>query len=161
LPRFEGVDQALLLEEIKLGCTLGMLMCLDRPHRLAYILGDIMELEGPEAAAILEVSPTIFRKRLSRARSSLVAFMRRKCGLFDPQNQCRCRRRVAKAMELGRLNPHRFLFADSVEEARRFPEVLVTIRRLEKTRRAVALYRSHTAYEAPLDIGNIVKTILK
>jgi hypothetical protein len=138
-----------------------MLMCLDRPHRFAHILGDIRELEGPEAAAILEVSPTVFRKRLSRARSSLVAFMRRKCGLFDPQNQCRCRRRVAKAMELGRLNPHRFLFADNVDEARRFPEVLVTIRRRERTRRAVALYRSHAAYEAPLDIDNIVETILK
>ena len=33
-------DMPLLLEEVKIGCTLGMLTCLDRPHRLAYILGD-------------------------------------------------------------------------------------------------------------------------
>lgn len=161
LPRFEGVVQSLLLEEIKLGCTLGMLMCLDRPHRFAYILGEILELEGPEAAAILDVSATVFRKRLSRARSSVVAFMRRRCGLFDPQNQCRCRRRVHRAIELGRLDPNRFLFADNSEEAKRFPEVLVTIRRLEKTQRAVALYRSHPEYESSLEITNIIKRTLK
>jgi RNA polymerase sigma factor (sigma-70 family) len=159
-PRFEGVDQALLLEEIKLGCTLGMLTCLDRPHRLAYILGEILEVEGPDAAAILEISPTVFRKRLSRARSLLVEFMRRKCGLFDPHNPCRCRRRIARARELGRLTPHQLLFAENADEARRFPEVLVTIRKLESTRRAAALYRSHPGYKSSIDIGNMLKTIL-
>src|SRR5258708_5408305 len=39
-------DDAVLVEEIKVGCTLGMLMCLDRAHRLAYILGEILELDG-------------------------------------------------------------------------------------------------------------------
>jgi len=28
-------ERSLLTEEVKLGCTLGMLQCLDRPHRLA------------------------------------------------------------------------------------------------------------------------------
>src|SRR5262249_52910848 len=31
-------EDVILLEEIRIGCTLGMLLCLDRPHRLAYIL---------------------------------------------------------------------------------------------------------------------------
>ena len=31
-------DQALLEEEVKIGCTHGMLLCLDRDHRVAYIL---------------------------------------------------------------------------------------------------------------------------
>jgi hypothetical protein len=37
-------ERSLLIEEVKLGCTLGMLQCLDRPHRLAYVLGEILEL---------------------------------------------------------------------------------------------------------------------
>ncbi len=65
------------------------------------------------------------------------------------------------AIELGRLDPNRLLFADNAEEARRFPEVLVTIRTLENTQRAVALFRSHPAYQGSLDIGNIIKRILK
>lgn len=73
-------DDAVLLEEIKIGCTLGMLLCLDRPHRLAYILGDILELGHVEAAAALSISAAAYRKRLSRARAELVAFLRAKCG---------------------------------------------------------------------------------
>jgi hypothetical protein len=42
-----AADESLLLEEVKLGCTLGMLLCLDRDHRLAYILGEMLELDGP------------------------------------------------------------------------------------------------------------------
>src|SRR5215813_7606841 len=57
-------DEAVLLEEIRIGCTLGMLLCLDRPHRLAYILGDVMELGHVEAAAALGIRPAAFRKRL-------------------------------------------------------------------------------------------------
>ena len=53
-----------------------LLTCLDRPHRLAYILGEILELEGPEAARILGISAAAFRKRLSRARDAIVMFTR-------------------------------------------------------------------------------------
>ena len=31
---------------------MGMLLCLDRPHRLAYILGEILELDNREAANV-------------------------------------------------------------------------------------------------------------
>src|SRR5262249_32166228 len=77
-------DAALLLEEVKIGCTLGMLTCLDRPHRLAYVLGEILEMEGDEAARVLGIRPAAFRKRLSRAREAVVAFTRAKCGLVSP-----------------------------------------------------------------------------
>src|SRR5438128_128753 len=30
-------DRSLLTEEVKIGCTLGMLQCLDRPQRLVYV----------------------------------------------------------------------------------------------------------------------------
>ena len=57
-------ERSLLIEEVKVGCTFGMLQCLDRPHRLAYVLGEIMEIPGPDAAEVLEISPDLFRKRL-------------------------------------------------------------------------------------------------
>lgn len=137
------IDEALLLEEVKIGCTLAMLMCLDRSHRLAYIMGDIVELDHHEAAEVLEIAPAAYRKRLSRARASITSFMTARCGLVNPANACRCRRRVATAIELGRVDPANVLFATSLESAKRFPEVLVKIRQLEETRRATALYRSH------------------
>lgn len=142
------VDENLLLEEVKIGCTLAMLLCLDRDHRLAYILGEIVELEHHEAAKALEIAPAAFRKRLSRARARITAFMATRCGLVNPTNACRCRRRVATAVALGRVDPAHLLFASSLEQAKQFPQVLTKIRQLEETRRAAALYRSHPEPQA-------------
>jgi len=48
-------ERSLLVEEVRIGCTLGMLQCLDRPYRLAYVFGEILELSGPEAAGALGI----------------------------------------------------------------------------------------------------------
>ncbi len=155
-----GLDEALLLEEVKIGCTQAMLLCLDRPHRLAYILGEILELEGSEAAEVMEISPQAFRKRLSRARAEIVSFMQRKCGLVNPQSGCRCLRRVNRAIQLGRVDPRRLLFASNAQKARDFPQVLSTIRQLEEGQRAVALYRSHPDVTVPKDFVTMIKSLI-
>jgi hypothetical protein len=59
-------EQRLLVEEVKIGCTQGMLLCLDRDHRLAYILWAIFEVTSEEGSDILNITPAAFRKRLSR-----------------------------------------------------------------------------------------------
>ena len=153
-------ETALLLEEVKVGCTLGMLTCLDRPHRLAYILGEILEMEGEEAARVLAIRPAAFRKRLSRARQAIVAFTRAKCGLVSPEHPCRCRRRVGHAVQLGRVDPRRLLFATDAASARRFPEVLAEIRRLEDVRRAAALFRSHPRFAPPADFAAEIRKLV-
>ncbi len=141
--RREDPESIAILEEIKVGCTLAMLSCLDRPHRLAYILGEIAELTDAEGAAALEVTQDAFRKRLSRARRTVSDFMLGHCGLLDPVRSCRCHRRARRAMSSGRVDPQRLMFVPSLAHARRFPEVLEEIRALEATRRAAALLRSH------------------
>lgn len=139
----DEASERMLLEEVKIGCTLAMLQCLDRGHRLAYILGEIMELDHIQGAEVLAVSHAAFRKRLSRARISINSFMQSHCGLTNPANACRCQRRVGTAIALGRVDPLRLLFATSQQQAIRFPQVLAEIRQIEESRRAVALYRSH------------------
>jgi RNA polymerase sigma factor (sigma-70 family) len=47
------VEERLLVEEMKIGCTHGMLLCLDRAQRLAYILGEICEVTSEEGGYIL------------------------------------------------------------------------------------------------------------
>jgi len=137
------VEESLLWEEVRIGCTTAMLLCLDREHRLAYILGEILELDHRTAAAALDVSPNAYRQRLARARAGIVGLMKARCGLAHPGNPCRCRRRVATAIDRGHLDPRRLLFAHSAEQARRFPRVLDEIRRLEELQRAAALQRSN------------------
>ena len=153
-------DHDLLLAEIRIGCTLGMLLCLDRPHRLAYILGEIFELDGAEAAKVLGIATPAFRKRLSRARQAIIAFMAAKCGLADPENRCRCHRRAAAALDSKRADRRRLLFADNAEQAAKFPEVLTAIRNLRNGQRAVAIYRSHPEFAPPAGFASWVRNLV-
>ncbi len=152
-------DQVLLVQEIRVGCTLGMLLCLDRPHRITYILGEILEMSSPEGAAVLGVNQATFRKRLERARTEIVGFMKTRCGLANPENSCRCGRRLKRAIELKRVERENLLFAHDPEDANEFSNVLVNIRKLEETQRAVALFRSHPKYAVP-DFTAAVRNLL-
>jgi RNA polymerase sigma factor (sigma-70 family) len=142
----QGVEAGVLLEEVKLGCTLGMLACLDRAHRLAYILGEILESSDREGAQVLEISEPAFRKRLSRARKVLLDFMRAKCGLVAEAAPCHCGKRVDRAIELKRVDPRGLLFAHGASGAR-FAEVAAEVRRIESARRSAALYRAQPDWE--------------
>ena len=63
-----------LIAEVKRGCTLAMLTCLDREHRLAFVLADVFDLSHREAAGLCDVGEDVHRQRLSRARRALEAF---------------------------------------------------------------------------------------
>jgi RNA polymerase sigma factor (sigma-70 family) len=153
------VDAELLAQELRIGCTLAMLLCLDPPHRMAYILGEIMGLDHRTGAEVLDISPAAFRKRMQRARDGVVGLMSGRCGLFDPANPCRCHKRVPVAIELGRVDPHELVLAGSIEQARRFPRVLEEIRRLDEAERAGALYRAHPEAHPTADLAGFVRRL--
>jgi RNA polymerase sigma factor (sigma-70 family) len=129
-----GVDERLLAEEVMVGCTQGMLLCLDREHRIAYVLGEVLGFPGEEAAEICAIAPAAFRKRVQRARERIQGFMAGHCGLIDAANACRCRRRVGAAIARGRLDPDDLLFARRVDALKQD---------MERFTDAGALFRSH------------------
>ena len=98
-------EEEALAHELRLRCTEAMILSLDREHRLAYLLGDVFNLSGEEAAEVLEIDPATFRKRLSRARRRLHDFVRAWCGVYDAANPCRCRGQIDGAIERGILSP--------------------------------------------------------
>src|SRR2546430_10506506 len=77
----ERPEDALLLKQAKKQCNQALLQCLDGDHRIAFVLGEILEFEDAQAAEILEIKPAAFRKRLSRARAALTAFLAKKCSV--------------------------------------------------------------------------------
>src|SRR5260370_40650813 len=119
------------------GCAGGMVICLDRRHRLAYILGEVLERGEDEAAAILEISPAAFRKRLSRAREQMGAFLRAHCGIANPDDPCRCEKLVPAAIAAGLVDPDRLVLS-------RLPHREADRRHLdvERIRTAAETYRS-------------------
>jgi RNA polymerase sigma factor (sigma-70 family) len=96
-----GPDERALAREVRLSCTQGMLLALDRDQRIAVVLIDILGLDAAEAAEVVEVSHEAMRKRLSRAHQRLEAFMKAKCGVADPDAPCRCERQVAGKRAVG------------------------------------------------------------
>lgn len=106
-----GADVRLLVDEARLGCTSGMLLCLEREQRLVYILGDIFDVTDVVGAELLDMTRENFRQRLARARRDLHNFMNDKCGLIDPANPCRCAKKTQGFIAAGYVDPHKLLFA--------------------------------------------------
>ncbi len=98
-------DAAILEREVQLACTHAMLTCLDREHRIAYILGEIFEVDSEEGGYICEVPAATYRKRLSRARTRVREFLTTNCGLVSPNAPCHCSKRVDVAVQLGQRRP--------------------------------------------------------
>jgi RNA polymerase sigma factor (sigma-70 family) len=154
------VENRLLVEEVKLGCSQGMLLCLDRDHRLAYILGDVFGVTSQEAAEIVGISPVAFRKRLSRARARLHGFMERKCGLVNPANPCRCARRVDHAVSIGRVDPDQLLFATHPERCEPDASTHEVVREMDQLHSAADLLRGHPDYAAPGKATEVIRGLL-
>lgn len=104
-------EQLLLVNEARISCTLGMLLCLDREQRLVFLLGEILETSDALGAELLRISRENFRQRLSRAREQLGSFMRGRCGLIDRDNPCRCSRKTAAFIKDNIVDPSRIQFA--------------------------------------------------
>src|SRR5439155_26275768 len=105
------VDVRLLVDEARISCTAGMLLCLDREQRLTYILGEIFEVSDTIGAELLEISRENFRQRLARARRDLHSFMNDKCGLVNSANPCRCAKKTRGFVQAGYVDPENLLFA--------------------------------------------------
>jgi RNA polymerase sigma factor (sigma-70 family) len=99
----ERPEDAILHRQLKMLCSRALLQCLDGDHRIAFILGEILELSSQEAAEILEIEPATLRKRLSRARAQLAAFLGQHCGVVNRDAPCACHRRLDRAISLGRI----------------------------------------------------------
>jgi RNA polymerase sigma factor (sigma-70 family) len=131
-----------VIREGKLLCTQGMLLCLDREHRLAFVLGEVLELPGAEAAEILDIDEAAFRKRLSRARERIEAFAQSHCGLVNAKNPCRCEKQAHLGVKLGVIDPKKLELANHPHLARAAAQV-------EQLVSAAAVLRSHPEYSAP------------
>lgn len=94
-PKGASPDTNLLVTEVMLACTSGMLLCLDREQRLTYVLGAILSVSDSVGADVLEITAESFRQRLTRTRRDLRNFMNDKRGLVNKSNPAAVLRRPA------------------------------------------------------------------
>src|SRR5437867_7396645 len=153
------VDVRLVVDEARISCTAGMLLCLDRAQRLVYILGDILEVTDAVGAELLEISRGNFRQRLARARRDLHSFMNDRCGLVNRSNPCRCAKKTRGFMQAGYIDPESLLFAreriEQVHEvARTRVEALTTL-----DAQYAAVFRGHPFHQ-PRDLPLALRRLL-
>ncbi len=154
-------ERRLLIEEVKIGCSQGMLLCLDREQRLAYVLGDVLGLDHREGAQVMDISPTAFRKRVSRARRRLTDFLKEYCGLVDAGNSCRCHRRVERAQAAGRIPPEGPLFATHPTRSGAGDSLFRRGKKaVEELRSAADLLRTNPDYRSPADFAAGIRDLL-
>jgi RNA polymerase sigma factor (sigma-70 family) len=155
-PTLEEAEYRLLSEEVRISCTYGMLLCLPRAQRAAYLLADVLGLTDGEGAEILDCSREAFRQRVSRARRTLRFVIDNRCGLVDPANPCRCGRQIASGEAAGLIDRTRLPLAQHPRQ-----EVRVWIEPVAKQLDAVAaigdLYR-FDRFAAPAKVWDDLQT---
>ena len=110
LTLLEESEMRVEIEETKLTCMNGMLLCLERDQRLVFILGELFNVSHDLGANLLNISKDNFRQKLSRARKDLYNFMNNKCGLIRKENPCRCSGKTKGFIRAGKVNPDNLQF---------------------------------------------------
>ena len=150
------IDKHALVQEAKLSCMKGMLLCLTPEQRMIYILGELFEFPDAIGGEIMEISKANFRVKLHRTRTQLYAFMDNKCGLINESNPCRCARKTSGFIKLGYVDPEKLRFQR---------DVLSTIEDVAESKTAVyqedvlsgyqKLYQSHPYLNSPEGLQSI------
>ena len=109
-PRTVPVPVEVLVEETKIGCMMGTLLCLDGRQRLVFVLGEIFGVSDEVGGEVVGVTPVNFRQILSRARKDLYEYLRGNCGLANSGNTCKCVRKTRAFIEGGFVDPQKLQF---------------------------------------------------
>ena len=153
-PKTVPVDAPLLVEEAKNGCTMGMLLCLDRKQRLIFTLGAILGASDTVGGEVLEMTADNFRQCLARARRDLHRFMNSQCGLVNQDNPCRCPKKTRGFIEDGHVDPHHLLFIPQhLEQVRDVAPA--TVREIEDVveRQHADIFRDHPFLQPADQVG--------
>lgn len=153
-------DRALLVEEMRLVCLQFVLLFMDRDVRLAFILSEAFEVSSAEGARIMDVSPEVYRQRLSRGRRRIREFLSRQCSLVNQANVCRCDDLVDYGIDHGWINPQNLRLADHPCRTQQPGSAREMLGELKEAQRVTELYRSYPEFAAPDAIVDILKNLV-
>jgi len=152
-------ENNVILNELRIACTMAMLLCLDMKHRIAYVLGDILELNHNEAVEVLGISKENYRKQLSRARTKVLDFTSQSCGLVNKDAKCLCPRRLSSALKLGRIHIDKITYATKLAPS--YSAILEKTKNLEKSLRTLCLQKATPLFDSPKDFGLLLTQIVE
>jgi RNA polymerase sigma factor (sigma-70 family) len=152
-------EDRLAARQTALSCTQGMLMTLDREHRLVFVLELLFGLSSKEGAAVTGLTADAYRQRLSRARAKLDAFTQRTCGLVQPDADCRCHKQLPALEHLQRSGAAAAASVIAIHPAER-AEAEQALDGLVRLSNAAELLRAHPQYRAPEPLRSAIRAVL-
>jgi RNA polymerase sigma factor (sigma-70 family) len=159
-PRTVPVPFEILIEEARIGCTMGTLLCLDGRQRLVFILGEVFGVSDEVGAEIVDISPENFRQVLSRARRDLYQYLRGNCSLVNPGAQCQCVKKTRAFIQGGFVDPRTLQFTSQyrrkVSEVAggRADELIDAYMKV-----AAQVYRDHPFYEPAEQVATLRRAL--
>ncbi len=155
----QSAEYPLLVNEVRIACTMAMLLCLNQSHRLAYILGDIFELDHEEASKTLSMSKENYRKQLSRARAKVTKFTATSCGLISENAKCACEQKLKGAIHRGRVQPNRINFA--TESPFTYIEIKQKVSETQEDLKTINMQSLIPRYKSPKKFGEMIETLME
>ena len=155
------VPVEILIEETKINCTVGTLLCLDGRQRLVFILGEIFGVSDEVGSQIVGVTPVNFRQILSRSRRDLYQYLRGNCSLVNPDSACNCVRKTRAFIQGGAVDPHKLQFtADHRRKVREVADDRAGELMDAYMKVGASVYRDHPFYE-PSDQAAMLRKALE
>ena len=161
LNSYDESERRLIINEVRTGCIQGLLLCLEKEIRIAFILGEVFELSGKEGANILNITPAAFRKRLSRGREKIKTFMLKNCGLIQQANPCKCEEQAERDINIGLINPQLLDFAPESNQQSDHCDISKVLKELEEMGKIITLFRTYPRYKKPTSFPEIMKRLIQ
>jgi RNA polymerase sigma factor (sigma-70 family) len=98
------------IEDLRIGCTNAMLLCLDREQRIIFILSEMFDIDHKLGSEILGITPGNFRIKVMRVRQDFYNWMNNRCGLINQANPCRCAKKTKAFIDAGYVDPNNLKF---------------------------------------------------
>lgn len=154
----QQLDYPVLLNEMRISCTMAMLLCLNPAQRMAYILGFILEFEQLEASELLGINKDTYRQQLSRAKAKVFAFTQSSCGLVSDTAKCRCERKLTGAISRGRVNSQQIFYATG--EQYTHTQIQQALLETQQSLKSLALQSAFKPYKSPHDLSLIIEQLV-
>ena len=98
------------IEDLRIGCTTAMLLCLDREQRIIFILSEMFDVDHKLGSEIMGITPGNFRIKAMRVRNDFYNWMNNRCGLINLANPCRCAKKTKAFIDAGYVDPKHLKF---------------------------------------------------
>lgn len=155
-----SADELVLVREVRLSCTQGMLMMLTPRERLSLVLVELLGFDAAAASLIMECEHDALRKQLSRARAKLATFLSSSCGLVNVAAACRCERQLPAKRMLGLDESSQRYAPCAAGELPFYEHVERAAHELHQARQISAAFHQDGALHAPVALRARIEQLL-